>query len=164
MAIERSDDVRNHFVYRVFGAQDRLLYIGCTQNLTARWIQHRFDNRHWTDQMERIKVQGPFCWRKARELEAAAVKSESPAYGWTPERGFELRQKKQWKKTRLQELMGRGKRPSHFLIDAYIALDDAACREADAKFPNLWNSDNHPIHGVPEEQQPFVPRDKEPAA
>lgn len=159
MAIDRSDDVRNHFVYRVFGEHDRLLYVGCTQNLSARWVQHRFDNRHWTDQMKRIRVQGPFCWSKARALEAAAIKTEGPAYGWTPERGFALRQKSQWRARRLQELMGgRGVRPTDFSIDAYLALSEVATREADLKFPNLWNSDNHPLHGVPEEYQPFIPQ------
>lgn len=158
MTVIRSDDVRNHFVYRAFDSQGRLLYVGCTQNLKARWQQHRFNNRHWTVQTHRMKVQGPYCYRKARELEKVAIETEEPRYGWTPERGEKLQRKNRWQENRLQELLA-GRRPWDMDFAAFSALHDVAIREAHNRFPMVFNSDNHPTHGVPEGMQPYQPFD-----
>ncbi|RRQ26272.1 GIY-YIG nuclease family protein [Rhodococcus sp. Eu-32] len=156
MAVIRDDSVRNHFVYRAFDAEGRLLYIGCTQNLKARWQQHRFANLHWVVQTHRLKTVGPLCYRTARAVEKAAIASESPRYGWTPERGQRLARKRAWVEQRRRELMS-GKRPWEMEFDDYSAICDKAEDEANGRFPNLWNSDNHPTNGVPERYQPYLP-------
>jgi predicted GIY-YIG superfamily endonuclease len=156
MAVDRSDDVRNHFVYRAFDAEGHLLYVGCTQNLKARWQQHRFNNRHWVVQTERMKVQGPYPYRTARAIEKAAIESEGPRYGWTPDRGRALQRKKTWTEQRLRELLG-GKRAFEVDIETYLHLSKVADDDGDARFPGIHNSDNHPTNGVPEDQQPFLP-------
>lgn len=156
MAVERGDHVRNHFVYRAFDAEGHLLYIGCTQNLKARWQQHRFNNMHWVVQTDRLKVQGPYCYKTARGIEKAAIATEGPRYGWTPERGRRLARKRSWVEQRTRELLG-GKHPSEVEFDTYVELSRVAEAEGSQRFPNVWNSDNHPYLGVADDEQPYLP-------
>lgn len=77
---------REHFVYRVLGADGELLYVGCTNHLERRWTEHRSTNRGMTALARRAKVSGPYSYDTARRLEAEALATEFPKFGMTPQR------------------------------------------------------------------------------
>ncbi|WP_448449126.1 GIY-YIG nuclease family protein [Mycolicibacterium sp. XJ775] len=72
---------RDHFVYRVFHQDGRLLYIGCTKNLDARWKQHCYQRPGLKLVDARFRVQGPYIKSVARTIERRALNSEAPLLG-----------------------------------------------------------------------------------
>jgi predicted GIY-YIG superfamily endonuclease len=72
-------------VYRLYGADDQLLYIGCTDDPESRWVQHAGD-KSWWPKVTRKAVE----WRDTREealaAEAAAIAGEAPEWNWTHNR------------------------------------------------------------------------------
>ena len=67
-------------VYRLYDAQDVLLYIGVSQQPHRRWQQHAQGKRWWPE-VARSEIG---TWFESRELavlaEAAAIRSERPRY------------------------------------------------------------------------------------
>lgn len=84
MTVDRSDSTRNHFVYRYFDSQGRLLYVGYAVNLDRRWQEHRLTRPGMASQVSAARIAGPFCFQVARSVERKALESEGPLYGWTP--------------------------------------------------------------------------------
>lgn len=64
----RSPDLRNHYVYRAYDSNDRLLYVGCTINIEKRMAEHRSTGR-WAQNVTRIRVRGPLSYPVARRQE-----------------------------------------------------------------------------------------------
>lgn len=78
------DDRRDHYVYRVYDDADRLLYVGCSQDLKKRWQEHRGSSLSpWTDFAARFKVAGPYPYRAARLLEGRTIEAEQPWFNET---------------------------------------------------------------------------------
>jgi predicted GIY-YIG superfamily endonuclease len=67
-------------VYRIYSADDELLYVGITNDLVIRWIGHRSDKRWWRTEAHRYDVR----WYPSREVakaeEKRAIISECPKY------------------------------------------------------------------------------------
>lgn len=72
---------RPHFVYRLFGAADELLYVGCTSDLRRRSYNHSRE-QPWWDEVEGFSIIGPFVGegakRRARAVEAHIIRTEAP--------------------------------------------------------------------------------------
>jgi predicted GIY-YIG superfamily endonuclease len=66
-------------LYRMFGVDDELLYIGISKNFGRRWEQHA-RKQPWWDEVVRQTVE----WRPTRDEaerdETAAIKAEHPKY------------------------------------------------------------------------------------
>lgn len=45
-----------HYVYRCFDGGGQPLYVGCSKNVLARWKQHKSQNKHWAQDVSRMKV------------------------------------------------------------------------------------------------------------
>lgn len=73
---------RDHFVYHVFGAKGRLLYIGCTSNLEQRQHDHRLYAQWWRPSVRWV-LDGPHDYATARRLELDAIHAEDPPYNRT---------------------------------------------------------------------------------
>lgn len=123
-----SHPLRDHFVYRFYDIEDQLLYIGCTKRPQQRWQEHRGSRRHMTDRVHRIRMVGPFTRTVAREIEAQALSSENPLYGWTPQKRAESQARDRRITARRNELLAAG-------VDVYEAIS-RACREVDDVFPD----------------------------
>lgn len=67
-------------VYRIYNADDELLYVGITNDLVIRWIGHRSDKVWWRREAHRYDVR----WYPNRDLAAAqekhAIMSERPKH------------------------------------------------------------------------------------
>jgi len=79
----------DHFVYRCFDAEDVLLYVGCTRDVTKRMYAHRSGkstskaSRWLSVTMSRVEVDGPHPGRDAgREAERAAIQAERPLFNY----------------------------------------------------------------------------------
>lgn len=92
----RSADKRAYrtAIYRFYGENDTLLYVGITNDLLNRWRWHEKHSEWWRDQL-RVEVK----WHETRELadaeETRAVRTEQPLHnqqkrGKTPIRTFRL--------------------------------------------------------------------------
>jgi predicted GIY-YIG superfamily endonuclease len=66
-------------VYRLYDSADRLLYVGISRNLIARWAQHAAD-KPWWPQVTRKTVVMYGCRKEAELAEGKAIRSESPLY------------------------------------------------------------------------------------
>ena len=68
-----------HFVYRVFDANERLIYVGCTKNLFGRLRSHEL-NSWWAYQAARVKAEvHPDKW-SALEAEHDAIQAGRPRW------------------------------------------------------------------------------------
>lgn len=81
----RTPLLRRHVVYRAFDADDRLLYVGCTNNIDKRIAAHRWGADWWPD-MTRLALAGPYNYETAREIEYAAIESERSLHNHSTER------------------------------------------------------------------------------
>ncbi|WNM74454.1 G-I-Y Y-I-G endonuclease [Gordonia phage BearBQ] len=108
MSVDKSAEVRDHFVYRLFDANERLLYVGCTRRLDKRYAEHRTDKPLMIAATARIYLQGPFTRTKARAVERFAICTESPFIGWTPEKQEVSTARSRWMKSRIAELTASG--------------------------------------------------------
>ena len=86
--MSKLDDIpmseRPHFVYRIFDADDRLIYIGCARDVTSRLTLHTARSsqspRSWEirRRMARHTVEEFPDLATARAAEAAAIRAEQP--------------------------------------------------------------------------------------
>jgi len=74
----RDPMLRNHFVYRYFDENGALLYIGCSIQPEVRYREHRQMRSEMVDRIARIKMQGPYNYQTARQIERDAIRSEDP--------------------------------------------------------------------------------------
>lgn len=76
-----ASDLRDHFVYRCFDSQGRLLYVGCTKNLARRHNEHSMVNgSSWWPQVVSTKLVGPLTYRSGRDLERLIINTEFPLH------------------------------------------------------------------------------------
>lgn len=68
-----------HWVYRVFDADDALLYIGCSLNPAQRLDGHAV-SKVWWEFVRSITVESYPTKAEARVAEAAAIAAEKPRY------------------------------------------------------------------------------------
>lgn len=78
-------DLRPHYLYRCFDADDFLIYIGCTADVKKRMYNHRSSPRkasRWIKAcMTRHTVTGPFAGLEAaRVAEREAIRTEEPLF------------------------------------------------------------------------------------
>jgi hypothetical protein len=79
-------------VYRCYGADDRLLYVGCARNVAARMSQHRATT-WWAWMVVRVDADEYPSEQEARAAERKAIAAERPRFniqgrwqgrpGWT---------------------------------------------------------------------------------
>lgn len=126
--------VRDHFVYRTYGSEGELLYVGCTKRLDQRWYEHKLEKSQMYSQTVRCRLQGPYTRDVARRIERDAIREEQPLHGWTPIKGEERRKRSRWTKNRVQELIAEGA--------GVVAAVHRAVAECDELFPDpyahLW--------------------------
>lgn len=70
---------REHFVYRLFDADDQLLYVGLTYDLKKRLQQHRRKAKWWHSAAHGTAVLYPGLFA-ARRAETIALQTEGPAF------------------------------------------------------------------------------------
>lgn len=74
----RDPQVRNHFVYRLFDDAGALMYVGCSMRPMKRIKEHQSMRPEMVARIAKVKVQGPFNYQTAREIERAAIQTEEP--------------------------------------------------------------------------------------
>lgn len=123
--------VRDHFVYRLFDADGRLLYVGCTRNLTRRWKEHRTDKPRMAEATTRCRLQGPYTRAVARAIEREAIRTEDPFINWTPEKNKVARLRGKWIQQKIQ----------HLKLEGYSTekAAEAAIRMADLLHPDPYD-------------------------
>ncbi|UUG69899.1 G-I-Y Y-I-G endonuclease [Gordonia phage Morkie] len=131
MSVDKSDAVRNHFVYRYLNADGDLLYVGCSHRPEIRLREHRSTRPGMCAAIARIKVSGPYCYKKAREIERQAIRTEEPICGWTPAKQRDKDARNRWIDARTADLRESGV--------AYRDAVTTAVAEAEASWP-------HPMH------------------
>ena len=78
MTIANTQD-RPHFVYRMFDADDQLLYLGCTADLGARIHAHALYKR-WFGDVRRMTFEPHPDRASGLAAEAAGLTAEKPLY------------------------------------------------------------------------------------
>lgn len=70
----------NHYVYRIYDADKRLIYVGCSHEPSARIKRHR-KTMWWAPQIAAVFTTGPFPTRKAGlAAETLARNTEHPRW------------------------------------------------------------------------------------
>lgn len=69
---------RHESIYRFYGLDGCLLYVGITWNIKSRWVKHH--RKPWWSEVRRARVTCFFGDGIARRHEIAAILNESPAY------------------------------------------------------------------------------------
>jgi excinuclease UvrABC nuclease subunit len=69
-------------LYRIFDADDVLLYVGCTANIATRIPNHQ-NTKPWWTQVARIEVEQFNSVEQARTAERHALLTELPRHGMT---------------------------------------------------------------------------------
>lgn len=68
-----------HVLYRMFTADERLLYVGLTCNPPARFRQHRGASPWWSD-VANIRLEHFATHQELVQAEQAAIQAEKPVY------------------------------------------------------------------------------------
>lgn len=116
----RDPGVRNHYVYRYFNAEGRLLYVGCTMRPELRWKEHRAFRPGMALMVAKVRMQGPYNFDTAREIERVAIATEGPLYGMTPEKRAQRAKKSRFIDRKVDALTGAGI-SFHDAVDAAVA-------------------------------------------
>jgi excinuclease UvrABC nuclease subunit len=66
-------------LYRLYDAEDRLIYVGITSNPKARWAAHSRD-KHWWPEVARKSVEWFETRKSAGRIEKIEVEEERPLY------------------------------------------------------------------------------------
>ena len=77
MSVDLSN--RQHFIYRAFDVDDRLLYVGRTVDVEKRFSQHRALAPWWSS-MVRSAIDGPFDFESVVAYERHAINTERPLW------------------------------------------------------------------------------------
>lgn len=125
---------RVYFVYRVLNADGELLYVGCTKRLGTRWSEHKSAWPGMVAAAVRCRIQGPYTYEKARELERIAIRTEEPIVGWTPAKHREKCARNRWIENRVEQLLRHG-------IDSNPGVSQALA-EAREWFPDPYELEN----------------------
>lgn len=73
-----------HYVYRVFDADKRLIYVGCTHSLPQRLRMHGYGySAWWSNQAVKVTAKVYPNKQTARSAEAAAIHAERPRWNIT---------------------------------------------------------------------------------
>lgn len=113
-------------VYRMYDADDHLLYVGCSSQWGTRLTQHSQD-KPWHDQVVRVTLEHFDDWREALRVEGLAQERENPVHNVV--RNGKLPNLK----ARLNE-----KRQAHA---EKVARHEADCR-ARGVYSQWWNCQN----------------------
>lgn len=73
------NESHSHTLYRMFNADEKLLYIGLTKNPSDRFTQHSRD-KHWWSDVSVIRVEHFATRRDLMNAEAKAIKYEKPIH------------------------------------------------------------------------------------
>lgn len=68
-----------HDVYWLYDAEDRVLYIGCSHQLTTRLEAHA-RQKEWWNRVSRVEVERYTDRATARTAEATAIRRERPIF------------------------------------------------------------------------------------
>lgn len=68
-----------HYIYRAFDDRGRLLYVGCTSDVDARWDAHRRGSE-WFPRATRRTISEPDSFDGARAGELQAILTEHPMF------------------------------------------------------------------------------------
>jgi len=71
--------MRNTFVYWMYDATGRCLYVGVTRHPVRRWAQHQ-RSKPWISQVASKHMAGPFTDRVARAMERREQDALRPVY------------------------------------------------------------------------------------
>lgn len=129
----RDPNIRNHYVYRYFAADGRLLYVGCSLRPGIRWHEHKSWRPEMTNQVARWTQQGPYNFDTARAVEKHAIATEEPFYNLTPARYETRRRKSKFTNRLVRELIDAG----HDWVEATHMACAAAEREFGSEFAQV---------------------------
>jgi predicted GIY-YIG superfamily endonuclease len=76
---ERGDEHVPHWLYRIYGTENDLLYIGITKNLAARLGSHA-RNGHWSFEIRDVRAEWYPDLPTADAAETAAIRAEKPRH------------------------------------------------------------------------------------
>lgn len=79
-------------LYRLYDSEDRLIYVGITSDLTARWRAHQRD-KYWWPEVARKAIEWFETRKSAERIEKIEIEEESPLYNKVfngPQRRTEL--------------------------------------------------------------------------
>jgi predicted GIY-YIG superfamily endonuclease len=88
-------------VYRMYNADDDLLYVGATYSIFTRFHQHRYGSRWWED-VRRIEIEHCASIEEALAREVDAIRTEAPIFNRSP--GSIRIAEKYWAKRALEEV------------------------------------------------------------
>lgn len=74
------DPTRCHFVYWLFGAEGKCLYVGVTRRPEQRWRQHCKEKPLMAKQVVRRRMAGPYFYGTALRIERRQQDLLHPAY------------------------------------------------------------------------------------
>lgn len=72
-----------HALYRMYNAEDDLLYVGLTWSPSARFPQHR-DDKPWWIEVATIRLESFATRAEVDAAEAVAIQAEGPRYNRAP--------------------------------------------------------------------------------
>lgn len=116
---------KTHALYRFFGHDEELLYVGITMNPAGRWPKHRSDKPWWAE-VATITVETFESRREALDAETEAIKTEHPRHNIAhAERLEEVRPAPaliEWTCYSCEELIDDGDGLMHVYVDDYITF------------------------------------------
>lgn len=67
-------------LYRLYDAEDRLLYVGITNDPDFRWKAHLYSSKPWPKQVARHEIEWHSSRRRALKAEVTAIQAERPLH------------------------------------------------------------------------------------